>query len=366
MRPRRRCARTGIAMMLVLALVVLASVLGMTYLSIASVKLEGAGNLTHVSRAKYLAESGIQHAAYALSQDTLAVLAHGESNPLGPFYADATSDSYVFFAAAGGGPLSYAVTARGTSLGVTQTGMARMALSNDYAGRVLLRGPIAYWRLGEASGITAQDAMGLRNGTYRNGVQLGRPGALAGDLDCAPLLDGVNDYVDLGNMNVAGSKLTIAGWFKADDFVVSDGHILSKATGTGSNDYYWSIGPANVGGPIRLRFRLRCGPTVYRLNATSGDIQPGQWVFAAATYDGAAMRLYQDGALVGSRAAAGNIATNNGVAAWIGNNPPWDASRPFRGQIDELAVFAKALSATDVEALHKARAAKVKITSWDK
>jgi len=366
MSSRARDRRAGIALMLVLVLVVMASVLGMTYLSVASIKLAGANNLRHVSRARYLAESGLHHAMCLLRRDPAALKGYDAVSPMGPFYADGSDDAYFFYVTGTGIPLTYTAKARGCSGGVTQASSAEVRLSSRYKDQLSNLGPIAYWRLGELSGTVAKDLAGSNDGAYGGGALLGRPGALAGDIDRSVHFDGHDDRVDLGRMDLSGQTLTIAAWFKAQDFVEAEGRIISKATGLGNSDHYWMISTVNSGGNMRLRFRLKCDGYVYRLTATSGDLEVGKWTFVVATYNGSRMRLYKDTVDVGSRSALGSISTDDDVNSWIGGNPSSPTDAPFHGQIDEVAIFNKVLTTDQILALYEARIASVEILSWDK
>ena len=79
----------GIAMMLVLTVVVAASIMGMSYLSITSVRLASSTNMVCAAEATYLAESGLQHAMWMLRTDSLVqLLAATATHPLGPFQLD--------------------------------------------------------------------------------------------------------------------------------------------------------------------------------------------------------------------------------------------------------------------------------------
>src|SRR4030095_2674763 len=49
----------------------------------------------------------------------------------------------------------------------------------SYPERVALDGAVAYWRLGETSGTTANDSIGTAHGTISGGVTLNQAGALA-------------------------------------------------------------------------------------------------------------------------------------------------------------------------------------------
>ena len=59
-------------------------------------------------------------------------------------------------------------------------------MSTNYSGVVLAKGPVGYWRLGEAVGPTAVDASGFGyDGTYNGNPTFGQPGAIADDPDTA-------------------------------------------------------------------------------------------------------------------------------------------------------------------------------------
>lgn len=84
-------------MLLVMLVLAVAVILGVGYLSSASIDLAGSNNLLAAARAQYLAESGLQHAMYVLRADPTA-LDGSAGSPLGPFYADESSDGYQFYA----------------------------------------------------------------------------------------------------------------------------------------------------------------------------------------------------------------------------------------------------------------------------
>jgi len=184
--------------------------------------------------------------------------------------------------------------------------------------------PTAWWMFDEPAGsATANDIVGSNDGVLA-GVTAGDSGVpMIGYNNLAMRFDGRNDYVDVGTMDVYGDALTILAWFKADSFDNhSDARIISKATGYNTSDHYWKLGTTKVGGSHRLRFRLRTNGSTSELKGNGGSISLGQWVFAAAVFDGSKMYLYQDGVLVGQQGKHGTISTNSNVPVWIGDNPP--------------------------------------------
>jgi len=137
---KRRYGRSGFALMLVMMVLAMAVVLGLSYVSSSSVKLASSNNLLQAARAKYLAESGIQHAIYVM-QTNPALLDGSQASPLGPFYADDSSDSYIFYAVADD-PIEgrFTLFAEATVGGITQRSWMTVRLAADQvtAGQALL------------------------------------------------------------------------------------------------------------------------------------------------------------------------------------------------------------------------------------
>jgi hypothetical protein len=77
----------------------------------------------------------------------------------------------------------------------------------------------------------------------------------------------------------------------------------------------------------------------------SGPEPVGRWTHLAVTYDGATYRLYIDGREASSRPASGRI-LRTGDPLWIGGNEPY--GEYFRGVIDEVRVYRRALTAGEV------------------
>ena len=208
-------------------------------------------------------------------------------------------------------------------------------------------GLVAYWPFDEGVGTMTFDASGHgHTGTLVNDPQwIGGP-----SLD----FDGVNDYVDVGTLDVTGGALTLAAWIYSRDLancVANDCRILSKTTGTAETDHYFMLSTIESGANTRLRFRLKTDGVTSTLIASSGNLPEDTWVHVATVYDGSSMLLYLNGDLVGSSGKTGSLTTNNGASAWIGGNPPEGTARPWDGLIDEVRIYDRALSAAEIRAL---------------
>ncbi|MEM7262598.1 MAG: LamG-like jellyroll fold domain-containing protein, partial [Planctomycetota bacterium] len=175
-------------------------------------------------------------------------------------------------------------------------------------------GLLGAWGFEEGGGLDAYDSSGNANdGLFEGGAARSTSGYFGETLQT----NGVAGNVDLGNLDIPTTEMTIMAWINADDFGVSDARIISKSTSQKANDHWWML--STIGGPS-LRFRLKTddGLDTTTLVGSGGTFSAGTWVHAAATYDGTTMRLFQDGVEVGSAAKSGAIAQDPTVAAWIG------------------------------------------------
>ena len=165
---------------------------------------------------------------------------------------------------------------------------------------------------------------------------------------------GQDDYIDLGVFDVGGNGLTLTAWFKAEDLANCgdrDCRFISKATSTAEADHYFMLSTIQVGSSTRLRFRLKTAGVTTTLIATSGNLVEGEWIHAAAVYDGTNMILYKDGQVVGSTGKNGNISTNGSVPVWIGGNPNSATDMPWDGLIDEVRLYERSLTAEEIQFL---------------
>ncbi|MCH5373635.1 MAG: FG-GAP-like repeat-containing protein, partial [Planctomycetes bacterium] len=212
--------------------------------------------------------------------------------------------------------------------------------------------PMAWYAFDDESTTVATDI----SGSGYDGAVLGATwttGVSGGALD----FDGIDDRVSLGALDVAANAISINAWVRSDNLrncSEGDCRIVSKATDVQAADHYWMLSTVDDGA---LRFRLKTDDDTSTI--AGGRVSNGVWTHVVATYDGATMRLYQDGVAVASAPKAGWLTPGPEVEVWIGDNPPSQGSRPWDGAIDDVRIYDRALSDAEVEQLYAEPTAQV-------
>lgn len=227
-----------------------------------------------------------------------------------------------------------------------ETGLAD-ALEQSYATRVLQSAPAAYWRMNETNGTTAANLGSLggsANGIYAGRLTPGedgpRPPQVAGfePDNHAVLFNGVDSYVagPIGLFDHV-AQFTMAGWIRPT------GPQPSRTGLFGQND--------------NIEFGFIENATIQLWNQFGSITVPypfpnGEWHHLAATGDGENLTLYFDGKLSATSPCLTADFGASGYPFNIGGGGVFDASgNPFLGEIDEVAVWLRALSESDIRGL---------------
>jgi hypothetical protein len=220
---------------------------------------------------------------------------------------------------------------------------------STYNALVLADAPAGYWRLNEAayappvaanSGSLAAGANGKYLGGAIDGAQAPRPPQFYGfESDNTALqLDGTNGFVTtITSLLNDKPRFTVSGWIRRNG-------TQAERTGLfGQNDI--------------VEFGYIHNDTLECWTDNGLDISPnpfpnGEWSYIAIVNDGATngtLTMYTNGLVAGSRIST--LPTNAAFAFNIGGGGIFDATGNFfNGQIDEVAVFDKALTADQITA----------------
>lgn len=156
--------------------------------------------------------------------------------------------------------------------------------------------------------------------------------------------NGSTHYLNAGQFNLSGNAVTFEGWVKVNAFKPNFPYISSvMGIEVGdSNSGMLRFGDGNLANN-KLQFILSFGSAQVKVN-TATTFNTNTWYHIAATYDGAAMKIYVNGVLDASAPASGNF-TANGIL-YLGRN--YENARTLNGFLDEFRVWKRALTPTEI------------------
>ncbi len=220
----------------------------------------------------------------------------------------------------------------------------------DYRTAVRADGPLAYWRLAEAPGATiAADDMGSYPAAITTGVGLGVTGALPGDPNTAATMTTGNGIAvtDGTKLDPGLSDFTAEVWVKANPISSQVTPIIAK--GTTALSSAWTLKMLTTGQAQATVKTALASPIV----TTTGSIGDEKWHSIVLVKRNSGLELYVDGVLNATTSATIAGPVTNTAPLMIGDNT--DATSPLQGRIDEVAYYAKALTASQI-ATHYRRA----------
>jgi hypothetical protein len=221
----------------------------------------------------------------------------------------------------------------------------------DAAPTGLLDNLVGHWRLDDGTGsTTAFDSSGRGNNGTLHGLD-------AANAWVAGRSEGALEVNHAGWIQVAPSpsidaivdRITVCAWVYQEAAVGSDnfGTALSRQIGTSENQYYHLsifLGGPNLFITTETDWKSPGAPDTVPLNT---------WVHLAGVYDGATVRVYLNGAEVASAPLTGRFASDTTpvILGGNGNDGSGIPTELFPGRIDELMLYARALSASEIAQL---------------
>lgn len=234
-----------------------------------------------------------------------------------------------------------------TSMWAASSGGALAA----YRAQIIGDGPYAYWRLGETSGPTAADEMGLHNGTWSGTPSLGTAGALSGDSNGSVGLASSSSAA-VGALGLSGfSNFTMEAWVKwtgntTNQWVLGEGSSSTNVPIVGLVANFPSVG--------KLFFQVKndAGVTIPTLSTPASTYNDGNWHHVVGTMTwGSLASLYVDGALVATSSGVGvNLPVTLNTFTIGGLNRIGSTTNFFTGSVDEPACYRYVMSAAQVAA----------------
>jgi len=224
-----------------------------------------------------------------------------------------------------------------------KSGVAKFAPPTD-------KGLVGYWSMNEGTGTVAGDGSGNGNrGTLTNG-----PTWVDGKRGKALNFDGSNDTVSLANLGVntaASAKNTVSFW-------------MYKRVGGGTANYSMPFGFNSYD------LTFNSDSNSFGFNTRNSDVLGvssdgllNRWVhvvgvFFNGTPSSTNNDLYIDGVrqtitLLQGSSVSRSVSSGANISGWF-----YDSNYKFNGLIDDVRVYNRALSATEIQALYNTGAAK--------
>ncbi len=224
---------------------------------------------------------------------------------------------------------------------------------DSYAESVLANAPAGYWRLGETSGTTAANAGSLgaaADGALLNnpvtGVAGPRPAAYPGfeGSNAGMRFNGSSTKVDVPfNTALNTASFTVECWARVTGGSSYRAAVTSRDDGP-QRGFIFYCTPSNV-----WEFWTGTGSSWNSING--GAVTTNQWYHLVGTYDSATQtkRFYVNGVLKGTNTSAVSLNTARPLRIGAGSTEG-TGQYFFTGDIDEVAVFGRALSEAEITA----------------
>ncbi|MBX3212199.1 MAG: LamG domain-containing protein [Labilithrix sp.] len=221
-----------------------------------------------------------------------------------------------------------------------------------YASAILADEPTLYWRLGESAGTIAKAAVGADGAYSVAGIALGAPGVIAGDPDTAvTFTDGAGRIeLDTGASFDGLAPFSVEVWVKPSP--------ANPALGFVFDHTHWGEAGARRGwdilvGNATTNFE-RWASVDEKSSAGSAAMSVGQWHHLVGTFDGATMRLYADATRIAERGTSVELPARTSALTIGHQGCDCSAVNSFIGDLDELAVYDKALTDAQIAAHYAA------------
>ncbi|MBW2984055.1 right-handed parallel beta-helix repeat-containing protein [Candidatus Woesearchaeota archaeon] len=169
--------------------------------------------------------------------------------------------------------------------------------------------------------------------------------------------DGVNDYINIPDSSIwdTGSELTVSLWFKTDT-QQNTGYILVHEEDFNEEKYMITLGGNSGDISFSIRHDEFSTRSAYHNTGQAGYYSTGEWHHVVGVFDryasGGRLKLYVDGILSATNPGDDADILEGDKGITIGR---YGGLYYFKGSIDEVKIYDKALSAEQVKALYEGR-----------
>jgi len=206
----------------------------------------------------------------------------------------------------------------------------------------------------------ANDIQSGNHGTLQNGATFA-----AGKVGQAFSFDGVDDFVEIpenGSLDLNGN-FTVEAWVKPESYLAVPSPVITKYNYSGGNlaNVSWQLDMLNGG---NVQFGVACGTNsstdlMYQ-QTTNAVVSLNVFTHLAAVYqqNPPTIEIYVNGVLQASTTNGScNFINQNDTPVRIGKRIDSGSTAFFDGIIDEVSIYNRALSASEIQSIYNAGSA---------
>ncbi len=212
-------------------------------------------------------------------------------------------------------------------------------------------GLVGYWKMDESTGTIAHDF----SGRGYNGTLAGSPSSTVGMIGQALQFNDTTAYAVSGgvfsDLGTSNRPYTFSVWVRVATGTTAGTiiHVSSLSNGTG-----WCVPMVSLSGS-----KFVANSWIGGLSTITGQTTavPGTWYNVVHVWDSGGLKLYVNGTLENSNSQATYSASAAANYVWAGfryATCAGDSGGNFNGYIDDLRVYNRALSATEVKSIYDA------------
>lgn len=182
-----------------------------------------------------------------------------------------------------------------------------------------------------------------------DGTDYGTPTKVTGKVDSSIDLDGSGDYVDFGNTPVftnSSGNISWGGWFKRHATKYSA--IIAVRDLAASNPVQMFM---SIDNSLKFRSSIYGSPTNVSVSSSTSVVN-NIWYHVVFTWDGIDLKIYLNGVEENSSACVTTTDSTTGNTTRIGRNSNGSTSQDFNGEADEVFIYNKALSTTEISDMY--------------
>lgn len=197
----------------------------------------------------------------------------------------------------------------------------------------------------------ANDYSGLENNGIVYGAELTKD--RFGNNNSAYYFDGIDDYIrisDDNSLTPSNQKLTLVAWIKT--LGVNNKAILYKGDRINNREYALGFSSKTMEAGFSI-FDRGMGNEGQSDVGSKEELKNNEWYFIVGVWNGTNIKIYLNGKLKNTKVVTskiGNFDSDLFIGAYGGDIQKY----AFKGIIDDIAIFNKPLSATEIEQIYQA------------